>query len=333
MVSISGLVLSVGEKTTKESIKRLEAQTIPVKRIILIKDVRSWAKAFSLGLSKVHTEFFINCDADMLLYPDCIERLLKYMRSDVGLVVGRLKDPLYGTVLGIRLFRTESLKSLRPSEKSVIPDTDLFNGMQKVGWKKVYADKDNLLDGTKAEVVGLHCPEYTPIYTYKKFKMLGIRIAKRGNLKSLYLHWNPLKRNSHPMAKVALVALSTGLFSVCDKNMLDFSDIEEEFNSIKNLLNKITLKCNREDNLINLSFLKEDASPGLLFKKSFSIGKELRAKLALDKFNNLLRGLLNSENRYSCFGVIGLCYRFFYNPNILNIDIHKEWLKISHIKC
>jgi hypothetical protein len=45
----------------------------------------------------------VQVDADMVLDPDCFERLRQAMDDDVGMAVGALRDPLLGPIAGVKI--------------------------------------------------------------------------------------------------------------------------------------------------------------------------------------------------------------------------------------
>ena len=95
---VTGLVLSIGEPTTARAIESLRAQTFPCKDIVLIENVSPFHAAMNAGIARISTPFFIQCDADMIADPDCIETMLKFVRNDTGVIIGYLEDALLGQV-------------------------------------------------------------------------------------------------------------------------------------------------------------------------------------------------------------------------------------------
>lgn len=208
---VTGLVLTVGEKSTEESIKKLREQCVPCKEIIVVKNVTPFYKAMNRGISQVRTPFFVQCDADMLLDPDCIETMLKFIKDDIGVVIGYLSDELLRTIQAVKMFRTECFKRLK-FPNSISPDTNCIIRLREMGWEFVFASRDKERYGHAPDVLGSHKPEYTPLYTFEKFKLEGSRIRHRGVFQEFTSCLEKLKNSRHPMAQIALIGLCHGLF-------------------------------------------------------------------------------------------------------------------------
>jgi hypothetical protein len=56
---VSAAVLSTGERTTQDAIASLHRQTMPVRDIIMVRDVAPFHKALNAGAAQVKTPFFI----------------------------------------------------------------------------------------------------------------------------------------------------------------------------------------------------------------------------------------------------------------------------------
>jgi len=201
----------MGEKTTEEAVKRLREQTVPCREIVVVQNVTPLHKAMNRGISQVKTPFFIQCDADMLLDPDCIETMQKFIKDDVAVLIGYLSDELLGTIQAVKMFRTECLRKVKFSN-TISPDTDCINRLCKMGWKFVFVSRGEERYGHAPDVLGTHEPEYTPFYTFEKFKLEGSRIRYRGVFQEFTSCLEKLKNSKHPMALIALIGLCHGLF-------------------------------------------------------------------------------------------------------------------------
>jgi cellulose synthase/poly-beta-1,6-N-acetylglucosamine synthase-like glycosyltransferase len=120
---VSAVVLTVGEPSTAEAIESLHRQTVPLRDIIVVRDVTPFHKALNAGAARVKTRFFVQVDADMILDPRCVAALRSGMHRRAGIVVGRLRDALTQDVVGIKLFRTVCFEST-VFRDSISPDTD-----------------------------------------------------------------------------------------------------------------------------------------------------------------------------------------------------------------
>jgi len=218
-MEVTGLVLTVGEKTTDEAISRLRKQTMPCSEIVVVRNVTPFHKAINKGISQVTTTFFLQCDADMLLDPDCVETMLKFVGDDVAVLIGYLEDDLLGTVQAVKMFRTEALKKVWFWD-TISPDTDCINRLAKQGWKYVFVNRGKRKFGHPPDVLGAHKPEYTPLYTLEKFKLEGSRIRYRGIFQEFISCLEKLKSSKHPLANIAIIGLCHGLFTRCEKDGL-----------------------------------------------------------------------------------------------------------------
>jgi len=235
--------INIGENTTNRAIKSLENQTVQCKDIIRVDNISPFYKAINKGISLVKTNFFIQCDADMILDPDCLGTMLKFVRKDVGVVIALLSDELLGVVQAIKLFRTDCLKKVRFSN-NISPDTECINHLRKLGWNYVFAKRARSRFGHSRDVLGVHHPQYTPMYTFEKFKVEGSRIRYRGVYQEFISCIEKLKKSDHPMAQYALIGVCRGFFIKDTKDGLksykpsrDFKELERFFenNNKKNV--------------------------------------------------------------------------------------------------
>jgi glycosyltransferase involved in cell wall biosynthesis len=241
-MEVTALVLTVGEKSTEEAIRRLRAQTASCLEIIVVRNVTPFHKAINQGISQVKTPFFIQCDADMLLDPDCVETMQKFIRDDVAVLIGYLSDELLGTVQAVKMFRTECVKNMKFTS-TISPDTDCINRLSKMGWQFVFVSRGEEKYGHAMDVLGSHNPEYTPSYTFEKFKLEGSRIRYRGVSQEFISCLEKLKQSKHPMALFALIGLCHGLFGSNKKGGLHPYSPSKDFE----LLEKFMTSMNPEN--------------------------------------------------------------------------------------
>jgi len=234
-MDVTGLVLSIGEKTTQRAIQSLERQTTPPKEIVLIENVFPFHKAMNEGVSRINTPFFIQCDADMVLDPDCIETMQKFIKEDIAVYIGYLSDGLLGKIQAVKMFRTECVRKVGFSN-SISPDTVLINRLCEIGWNYVFVKRNESKYGHFPEVLGSHKPEYTPIYTFEKFKLEGSRIRYRGVFQEFVACLTKLKNSKHPMAMIALIGLCHGLFLEESKDNLRPYSQSRDFKLLKTFM-------------------------------------------------------------------------------------------------
>jgi hypothetical protein len=212
-LEVTGLVLTIGEKTTPRALRSLKKQTLPCRDVVLVKKVFPFHRAMNHGIRRVQTPFFLQCDADMVPDPDCIDVLAGFLADDVGVVLGYLTDDLLGKIQAIKLFRTECFDRLK-FPNSISPDTECINQMKAKGWRFVFATRQEAAHGHPPDILGAHKPEYSPLYTFNKFRLMGSRMRFRGVFREFASTMEKLRANPHPMAPIALIGLSRGLFEV-----------------------------------------------------------------------------------------------------------------------
>ncbi|MBK8086427.1 MAG: glycosyltransferase [Devosia sp.] len=206
---VTAIVLTTGEATTASAIACIRGQDAPVFDIVVVRDIHPFHKALNQGASLVTTPYFVQVDADMLLDPDCIGALRRAMRSDVGIAVGRLRDAMMGTVVGVKLFRKACFEvAMFPD--SISPDTDFVEAIGQAGWRTVYVGNQHDRGKHGPRTFGVHAPEYQPHYVFRKFLMEGQRYYHRSALGGLRWQLAQLTRSSHPNAVLARVALAAG---------------------------------------------------------------------------------------------------------------------------
>jgi hypothetical protein len=178
-MDLTGLVLSIGEKTTQRSMHSLERQTAPLKEIVMVENVFPFHEAMNQGVSRIRTPFFIQCDADMVLDPDCSETMQNFIKEDVAVTIEYLSDDLLGKIQAVKMFRTECLKKAGFLD-TISLDTDCINRLCEMGWNYVLVKRNNRKYGSFPDILGSHKPEYTPIYIFEKLKLEGSRKRFRG---------------------------------------------------------------------------------------------------------------------------------------------------------
>jgi Glycosyl transferase family 2 len=199
---ITAVVLTLGEHTTGRALASLRAQTLAPGEVTLVRRVRPFHRALNVGAARVRTPFLLQLDSDMVLDPDCLERLRSAMTPEIGIVVGPLRDPVMGKITGVKLFRTACLVETSVRD-SMTPDVDHY----------VEIGQRGLLTQSLLPTVGAHLPDYTPAYTYGTYRQMGMRYRYRRDLRGLHWRYTALRGSRHPMALVARAAFGHGLFS------------------------------------------------------------------------------------------------------------------------
>ena len=212
---VSAVVVTAGEKTLARSLACLRQQMLPLHDIIVIRNTKKpFHQGLNRGVRRVKTEFFVQCDADMLLDPDCVEVLRRYMEKDTGVAFAHLEDGLLGTIQAVKMFRTSCLLE-RPLDNTINPDSSRILKMAEQGHRIAVARRKYRKYGHAPDVLGRHCPDYhDPVYCFGKFSLLGSKVSSRGSFLEYKACLNALKRSQHPMADTALMAFCHGFFTV-----------------------------------------------------------------------------------------------------------------------
>jgi len=234
-MTVSGLVLSIGEASTERAIESLENQTFSCSDIVVVENVVPFHRAMNEGVSRIKTDFFIQCDADMVLDADCVETLLNFMDTNVGVSIGYLSDPIRGKVQAVKMFRTCHVRNLKFTDH-VSPDTDYIERLKSMGVEYVFAARPKPCYGHEPDVFGEHLPDYTPMYTFQKFRLEGSRIAARGSYEELELTLKRLAQSTHPMANIAIIGLCRGVFELRSDDGLSPFLSDPEFKKLERLL-------------------------------------------------------------------------------------------------
>ena len=212
---ISAVVLSVGEPYAQRALDSLAAQTIPLRKVVLVENVSPFSRALNEGVRQVETPFFVQVNADMILDPRCVETLLDFAEDDAGIVVAELRDALAGTTVGVKLFRTACFQR-EGMRDSLAQDTDFVRRLERQGWRTVYVTS---ADGERP-TLGEHRPDYTAAYAFRKHVVEGARLRHRAARHGLFWRMGVLEVSSHPMALLAQLALGHGFFFRSDRDEL-----------------------------------------------------------------------------------------------------------------
>jgi len=216
---VSALVLTIGETTTQRAIDSISTQTLKPAEVVIVRDVRPWHNAMNAGAARVATPFFVLVDSDMVLDPDCFEQLRKRMRPGIAAVVAALRDPLMGSAIGVKLFRTECFKQVSVPD-SIAPDTDFNQLVRARGWKTIRARRGLQMWRGEVLALGEHSPTYTPEYTYRKHLMEGRRYHYRQSLPGIRWDFAMLEGSRHPSALIAQIGLAHGIFLGSSQDLL-----------------------------------------------------------------------------------------------------------------
>jgi hypothetical protein len=147
----------------------------------------------------------------MVLDETCVERLRGAMAPEVGIAVGQLRDPLLGTIAGVKVFRRACFDAT-PFGDSVASDVAFYSEIAALGWLTLHVLSYDADPRRAMHTFGDHTPAYTPAYTWATYYLLGCRYLHRSDLRGFLWRLGRLRRSRHAMARVARVALCAGLF-------------------------------------------------------------------------------------------------------------------------
>jgi hypothetical protein len=303
---VTAVVLSIGEPTTARAIESVKRQTLPTNAIVLVRDVRPFHRALNQGVADVATPFFVQVDADMVLDPDCVERLAACLTETVGMVTGLLRDPLYGRVEAIKLFRTACVRR-RPFRDSLSPDTDFAAEMTAQGWVDVYALRYHARRAAEWHTFGDHDPGYTPLYTYAKHVVEGRRWRYRRNAAGLRNQLQRLHTSTHEAALMATIALVQGIFLEREGDLLDRYEEDADFRRLQEFLGGDL----QEDDGAGLERVVIPLLPRRAFRRYCELGIRLGRDRRLHRFRRVLRRLGEDDHPWSWLARVGLCRGLF----------------------
>lgn len=237
-MQVEALVLSLGEATTERAIESLRRQTVALADINIVRNVSPFHTAMNKGVESITAPFFIQCDADMVLDPDCVEVLISHLDHDVAVVAAFLDDPLMGKIQAVKLFRTHCVRQAGFPDH-VSPDTALIDALIDRGYRLVYASRETPAYGHDEETLGVHDPEYSPLYTFQKFRIEGSRMAMRGRFGELTTSLELLAHSRHNAAKIAMIGLCRGIFDERGGDRLAPYIEDEDFRTLKRYLDGV----------------------------------------------------------------------------------------------
>jgi hypothetical protein len=318
---VTAVVLTIGEPTTARAVASVERQTLPVRTTTVVSGVTPFHRALNVGAARTSTPFFVQVDADMVLDPDCVERLAACVPDNVGLVVGQLRDPLYGRVTGIKLFRTECARR-HPFADSISPDTDFTAEIGRAGWATIYA----LRHGPAPEhwhTFGEHDPSYGPLYTYAKHTLEGRRLRYRGAARAVEYQLGRLRASAHPQALTAQIALAHGLCLDGDADLL--SPYAEDRDFLR-LMDFLSGRGNGGSDGGAVA-LRAALFPRAAFRRAYKLGIALAADRRADRLERALATVYESRAPWSWLMAVGLCHGIFVERYEIGA-FEADWMKL-----
>jgi len=188
---VTVFVPTIGAKTFSNCLRALDTQNVTFRRRV-IDHVAPLSAAYQVMLDSCATEYFVQVDEDMVLFPDAVRRLyieIKHQPENVAVVALPLWDEhLERSIMGIKIYR-HSVVQRYPYRDLQSCEMDQVTRMRADGYHTVAlwgsgkgADKGELERNDEA-LQGLHGTEYTPhtayerywdlLFKYRRFPWLG----------------------------------------------------------------------------------------------------------------------------------------------------------------
>lgn len=314
MSRITALVLSVGEPTLERALDSVRRQTLAPCATTIVPGVEPFHRAMRTGVERVDTEHFVQVDADMVLDRTCFATLHSHMADRVGMVVGRLRDPLEGVIVGVKLIRTECARRF-PMPDTLSADTDFLDALRAAGWSVPFLDSS----------LGRHQPQYTPLYTFSKYRLLGNRARYRRSLAMLRRRFRNLDRCPLDVAFVAQVALARGVFCTDDRDRQAPVTQDAEFDVLRAFLSAGGDGYHMASETVDGA---GDLSPGARFAACCRLGATLRADGSAGAFRQAFSRLRGAGDDSGWLARVGLARGLYRGEvNVDQIDQDFAFLK------
>ncbi len=165
---ITAAILTVDpSRTLAACVESVRSQNLSPVTIEIIRNISPFSRASQQALDSIVTEFYVQVDDDMILHPTCFERLFFLMETErhCAQSVAKLRDPIFGTITGVKMYRTEPVRSVGffPFDGEKGCERHMTEQLQALGY----------VTARTRSVEGIHHPLYTPREMYWKFHFLG----------------------------------------------------------------------------------------------------------------------------------------------------------------
>jgi hypothetical protein len=232
---VTAVLFTIGEPYTDRALASLHRQTLAPREILTVSGVSPFYRAMNTAARRVRTEFFLHVDADMILDSTCLTDLRACMGEGVAMAIGGLRDPLRGSIVGVKLYRTRCVAA-QPWPNSISPAVDFVNAIVREGWMTVHALKFGNARPALRHTFGEHLPDYNPFYTFMKFQILGARYRYWENGDGVRRMLKALQASAHPAALIAQIATAHGLFWTTPRDQLRPYDRSPEFDALERFM-------------------------------------------------------------------------------------------------
>ncbi len=300
---VTAVVLTIGEPLLARALASLDRQTQPPADVVRVAGVSPFHRALNAGIGRVRTAFFVQVDADMVLDATALADLRACVAPGIGMVVGGLRDALRGSIVGLKLYRTDCAAA-HPVPDSITPAVDFITAISARGWMTAHALKYR--PGARAlwHTFGEHQPEYTPLYTFTKFRVLGARYRHQRNGPSLRRMFQVLHASRHPAALIAQVGAASGVFWGESRDALRPAVPSQPFETLQRLLG--APHASHE-----LPPLELASTPRQAFLDHCRAGCEMARAGAAASFRARAEALAGASTFTAWVALVGLCRGIF----------------------
>lgn len=173
---ITTFVITSGEPSTAQCIRRIEKQTVKT-RIEIIENVSPMWRAFNEMHARCQTPYFVQVDADMLLQRDAIKRLYEgicFQGEECAMYCGWLwGDAEERPITGVKIYDHRIVKNY-PYVDSISCEQPQFEAMKKDGYLISIGPGNNAHD-----CLGVHWSLQTPEMAFRRWRRLMQKFRAR----------------------------------------------------------------------------------------------------------------------------------------------------------
>ena len=213
--TIGVIIVTCGEPQFEACWHSVNAQSLGPDRIDIVRDVYPMSAAFNEVLRLLTCDYSVTVDADMVLDPHALETLYNDINASEDNVFGigyRLRDPYYGSIGFIKIYKSSLLRSRRVRDEC---------GHDRVLLKEL--NKEGYLMLRRAETLGVHLPNPTPEQLFKRALGTARKFLKfRDNN-------NTIKHMARRWCVEDDETAFAGLIGYCGGLLLDHQDKEKDF--------------------------------------------------------------------------------------------------------
>jgi hypothetical protein len=303
---VTAVVLTIDEPYAQRALESVERQIPAVADVIVVSGTVPFHRALNEGAARVRTAHFVQVDADMILAPTCCSDLRACVAEGVGVVIGHLRDPLLGRVAGIKLFRADCFEHERFPD-SISPDTDFGNAIARRGWTTIYAIKHPRPPVELLHVFGDHEPDYTPLYTFRKYELLGARHRHRRAALSLLNLFRALHASRHIAAPFALIGAARGISLPARNDLLAPHRVGADFGRLEGFLDARHDAAEAPAEVHTWPRLEVREA----WRRGYRCGIELYRRAAAGAFMGSLKLLADEQGAVAWVALVGLCHGLF----------------------